>query len=126
MGLTVLFMLLFCLFIASYKIFRSKPRGETHWGPVPQRIEIPFRGLMMVSNEYAHPHTGHDTRIPGWLNAWMTRIFIAIVLQCAAIFLISQFPSFQSPFWLGLVLQGYAYCSAFLFYASAWDDGYDY
>ncbi len=56
------------------------------------------------------------------LNNWVTRIFTAIVLQCVAIYLISQFPGFTSPFWLGIVLQFYTYSSAYIFYSSNWGD----
>ena len=52
------------------------------------------------------------------LNVWVTRIFIAIVLQCTALYLMSRFPGMESPFWLGIVLQGFTYGSAALFYAS--------
>lgn len=52
------------------------------------------------------------------LNVWVTRIFIAIVLQCTALYLMSTFPGMESPFWLGIVLQGFTYGSAALFYAS--------
>ena len=57
-----------------------------------------------------------------WISTWVTRLFIAIVLISATIYLVSQCPGFQSPFWLGLVLQGFTYGSAYLFYASGGDE----
>jgi hypothetical protein len=49
---------------------------------------------------------------------WVTRIFVAIVFHCAALSLLSQHPAFQSPLWLGLLLQGFAYVSALTYYLS--------
>ena len=57
-----------------------------------------------------------------WVNVWVTRLFIAIVLISAALFLVSQYPGLQSPFWLGLALQGFTYSSAFIFYVSGGDE----
>jgi len=51
-------------------------------------------------------------------SSWVTRIFVAIVLHCVAISLLSQHPAFQSPLWLGLLLQGFAYASALTYYLS--------
>lgn len=122
MNLTVLFMLLFGLFMASYRVFKRR----LGWGPrvnlSPTNVEIPFQGTTTLSHAYPQPLPGLGSGGPQWLSTWVTRIFIAIALQCAAIFLLSQFPGFQSPFWLGIVLQGYTYGSAFLFYASGWED----
>ena len=56
------------------------------------------------------------------LNPWVTRIFIAIVLQCAAIYLVSAYPGTRSPFWLGIILQGFTYGSAAVYYVS-WSEG---
>jgi hypothetical protein len=58
----------------------------------------------------------------GWISAWVMRLFIAIVLISAALYLVSQCPGFQSPFWLGIVLQGFTYGSAYLFYVSGGDE----
>jgi len=51
-------------------------------------------------------------------SSWVTRIFVAIVLHCAALSLLSQHPAFQSPLWLGLLLQSFSYASAFIYYLS--------
>jgi hypothetical protein len=34
----------------------------------------------------------------------------------------SQFPGIQSPYWLGIALQGFTYGSAALFYSSGGDE----
>ncbi len=125
LSLTALFMLLFGLFITSYRVFRRNIGGGLHIGPSHPNIEITFRGPLTLDGVYMQgtPAPGSDGL--KLLNTWVTRIFAAIVLQCAAIYLISQFPGFKSPFWLGIVLQAYTYGSAYLFYASSWDDQFE-
>jgi hypothetical protein len=115
-------MLLFGLFIASYRVLRRGMGGGLYRGLSHPNIEITFQGPMTLSNAYMQGTPAPRSDGPKLLNIWVTRIFAAIVLQCAAIYLISQFPGFQSPFWLGIVLQAYTYGSAYLFYASSWDD----
>ena len=112
-------MLLFGLVIASYRVFKTK----IGWGQGAFSA-APVGSLAMGSTSY--PSSGvllSDSDGGGErLMKWVTRIFIAIVLQCAALFLISQYPGVQSPFWLGIVLQGYTFVSAGLFYISGGDD----
>jgi hypothetical protein len=115
-------MLLFGLFIASYRIFRKGMEGGAYGGPSHSNIEIMFRGPLSLSRAHLQGTPAPGSGGPKLLNAWVTWIFAAIVLQCAAIYLISRFPGFQSPFWLGIVLQAYTYGSAYLFYASSWGD----
>jgi hypothetical protein len=121
-SLTALFMLLFGLFIASYRVLRRGMGGGPYGSPSHPNIEITFQGPLTFSGAYMQGTPAPGSGGPKLLNTWVTRIFAAIVLQCAAIYLISQFPGFQSPFWLGIVLQAYTYGSAYLFYASSWDD----
>jgi len=59
------------------------------------------------------------------LSPWMTRIFIAIVALCTAVYLISAYPGMESPFWLGIVLQFFIYGSAALCYASWRNEPHD-
>ena len=59
------------------------------------------------------------------LSPWMTRIFIAIVALCAAVYLISAYPGTENPFWLGIVLQFFIYGSAALCYASWRNEPHD-
>ena len=122
MSLTALFMLLFGLFIASYWVFRRWPKGDFHGGLAPSSLEAALPSPITFEPPLPQPPFGPGGGLPQWLNPWVTRLFIAIVLQCAALYLLSQFPSFESPFWLGIVLQGYTYGSAALFYASGRDD----
>jgi len=117
MSLTVLFMLLFGLFIASYRALRGRIGGAYHC------LSPPYMRPSRIST--ASPSGPNLQEVPvlgggqgQGLDKWVTRLFIAIVLQCAALYLMSQLPGVQSPFWLGIVLQGYSYGSAALFYAS--------
>lgn len=120
MSLTILFIFLLAMFIASYRKLRKEPRwkingiiSQPHNNPLSENYFIPVQ---------APPRTPSLNEGGYSIDTWATRIFIAIVLQCVALFLLSQLPGFQSPFWLGIVLQGYTYCSAALFYASGKDD----
>ena len=120
MSLTVLFMLLFGLFIMSYKVLK---RNMGHVYPV-------FGALNMSAStgdvNAFDTRTGLSLGVANvsrtGVDRWVTRLFIAIVLQCAALYLMSQFPGMKSPFWLGIVLQGFTYGSAALFYASGGGD----
>jgi hypothetical protein len=122
MSLTVLFMLLFGLFIASYRVFGRRLGLGSHGGIPTSNVGASFLGQTALVR--AHPQTlqGLGGGSPQRLNTWVTRLFIAIVLQCAALFLVSQFPGIQSPSWLGMALQGITYGSAALFYASDGDE----
>ena len=121
MTLAVLFMLLFGLFIASYKILKrnvglgSYTDHATHPGDSSQIRSYSYNGGIV--SELPALVESEDGQVDG-LNVWVTRIFIAIVLQCTALYLMSRFPGMDSPFWLGIVLQGFTYSSAALFYAS--------
>jgi len=121
MSLTVLFMLLFGLFIVSYKVLkRNFGWGSPGFGSSYVKASL-AGGLSLgagLSSDY--PTIGElvDNSSGQSLNKWVTRIFIAIVLQCSALYLMSQYPGMKSPFWLGIVLQGFTYGSAALFYAS--------
>jgi len=55
-------------------------------------------------------------------SARTTHTFIAIVLSCTGVYMISLYPEVTSPFWLGFVLQAFIYASAFLFYKT-WRKG---
>lgn len=122
MSLTALFMLLFGLFIASYKVLRRRPG----WGSYIELNTISNKAALPSPITFEpplpQPPFGPSGGLPQWLNPWVSRLFVAIVLQCAALYLLSQFPGFESPFWLGIVLQGYTYGSSALFYASGRDD----
>lgn len=122
MSLTALFMLLFGLFIASSRVFRRRPGWSLYGGLNQPDLEAALPSPITFEPPLPQPPFDPDGGLPQWLNPWVTRLFIAIVLQCAALYLLSQFPSFESPFWLGIVLQGYTYGSAALFYASGRGD----
>ena len=124
-SLTALFILLFGLFIASYRMFRRGLRSGSFRDLNHPSIEISFQGPLTLNRAYTQVSSASGNSSPKLFSTWVTRIFAAIVLQCAAIYLISQFPGFQSPFWLGIVLQAYTYGSAYIFYVSGWDDQSD-
>jgi hypothetical protein len=121
MSLTVLFMLLFGLFIASYKVLkRSLGWGSPGLGPSYVETSLAAGSSLGAGLPSDYPTVGEliDGDRGKALNKWVNRIFIAIVLQCTALYLMSQYPGMESPFWLGIVLQGFTYGSAALFYAS--------
>jgi hypothetical protein len=117
-SLTALFFLLFALFMASYKTIKGGPTQVPGVLPVPSSIKstsLDYTALKRM--EVMSSYIATVSKRPK-LNTWVTRIFIAIVLQCAAIYLISTFPGTRSPFWLGITLQGFTYGSAAVYYAS--------
>jgi hypothetical protein len=118
MSLTVLFTLLFGLFIASCRVFGRWLGWGSNRSPPMSTVEAPFLGQIALARVCSQPLHRLGTGVPQSLNTWTTRLFIAIVLQSAALFLVSQFPGIQSPLWLGIALQGFTYGSAALFYAS--------
>jgi hypothetical protein len=122
MSLTVLFMLLFGLFLASCRVFGKWLGWGSNGTPAISTVEAPFLGQNVLARAYSQPLQSLGASSPQRLNTWATRLFIAIVLQCAALFMVSQFPGIQSPFWLGIALQGFTYGSAALFYASGGDE----
>ena len=113
-------MLLFGLFLSSYRVFKRR-LGWGEGGLAVSPVSVTSLGWL----------TGKAVRLdamPGLedgatkASKWVTRIFIAIVLQCGGLYLISQFPGMNTPFWFGIALQGFSFCSAALFYISGGDD----
>jgi len=119
--LAVLFMLLFGLFIVSYKILKRNVGVGNYGGLVTPSGDSSLIGGSSFSGgivtKYPAMTKSENEQFDG-LSVWVTRIFIAIVLQCTALYFMSRFPGMESPFWLGIVLQGFTYGSAALFYAS--------
>jgi len=122
MSLTVLFTLLFGLFIASCRVFSGWLGRVSNRRPPISAFEAPFLGQKAPTRAQTQPHQRIGVGGPQSFNTWTTRLFIGIVLQSAVLFLISQFPGIQSPYWLGMALQGFTYGSAALFYASGGDE----
>ena len=117
-SLAALFMLLFAIFLASYTMLRRElPRGS---GAVVTSTSMESVPLGFTSHCRMGLHTPSKTSKMSisMLTPWLTRLFIAIVLLCATIYLISAYPGTESPFWLGIVLQGFTYGSAAVYYAS--------
>lgn len=124
-SLTALFMLLFALFLASYRVFERKlPRGSVAILAPTSMASTPLSYTSLERMDL-HSPSGSAEMTRSKLSNWVTRIFIAIVLQCAAIYLISAYPGTQSPFWLGITLQGFTYGSAAVYYASWGKDPHD-
>lgn len=120
MSLTIFFTLLFVVFVASYRVLKRDERGSLYanvsspyFDVLPAGYIIPVQALSKTPDPNKECYS---------LETWLTRIFVAIILQCATIFILSQLPGFKSPFWLGIVLQGFTYGSATLFYMSGRDD----
>gem|GEM_PF-1748320 len=102
---TMLFALLVALLLLSQLLRREMPRGPKG------RVGARAQGL----DSSCLPQC---SRLVAGLNTWMTRIFVAMVLQCAFLSLLSQYPASRSPLWLGLVLQGFTYASAAIYHLS--------
>lgn len=113
-------MLLVCLFTASIRgVEKSGAWGSGGFLSYGAEVPLVAVGILKTRNSLDGTYLGRSS---GWIGTWVTRLFIAIVLISAAIFLFSQCPGFQSPFWLGIVLQGFTYVSAALFYVSGGDE----
>ena len=122
-SLTAFFMLLFALFLARYRIFRKElTHGQ---GTILASAYMESTSLGYTALEGAGLYSSPKTINSSKLSPWVTRIFIAIVLQCAAIYLISAYPGTESPFWLGITLQCFTYGSAAVCYASWGREPYD-
>ena len=120
MSLTIFFTLLFVVFVASHRVLKRDERGSLYDNISPPHFDALSAGY--VISVQALPKTSDPNKEGYSLETWLTRIFVAIVLQCAALFILSQLPGFKSPVWLGIVLQGFTYGSATLFYMSGRED----
>jgi len=107
----LLISLLFLLLLVCYSMSR-------YFAQVEETYHIAHGGLktdlLGIDNLYA-PIIRIQGRRVFW-SIWATRIFIAIVLSCVGVGLISQYSGAPSPVWLGIVLQAFIYVSAFFFY----------
>jgi hypothetical protein len=91
--------------------------------------------LALSLSSRAKVYKGRDIRHPGLtsdnegrsrrgfgaltkVEACINLAFVSIIVLCAALFLVSQFPGWESPVWLGLVLQAFTYLSAAIFHVS--------
>jgi len=99
-GITLLFLLHICLSL----VIHLKSWGRTQ-------------------GEWNHPVLSRES---SGLSRWVNRVFVAIAVSCATLGLLSQVPGSQSPVWLGLTLQGFTYCSAFIFYAASGEQDPEY
>jgi hypothetical protein len=52
------------------------------------------------------------------IDPWMDRLLVATILLSSITSLLSSIPGVERPSWLFLVLQGFTYTSAALYYAS--------
>lgn len=120
LSLTLLFMLLFGLFISSYRVFKRR-LGWGNGGLTISPMNVMSLGSLTGKAVNFNPMPGLDDGGER-ISKWVTRIFIAIVLQCGGLYLISQFPGINTPFWFGVALQGFSFGSAALFYISGGDD----
>ena len=120
MGLSILFILLASLFTASVKwIGKSGLWSSGGFASYGMDASLFVDRVLLASKK---PGVIFSERKNNWISTWVTRLFVAIVLISATIYLVSQCPGFQSPFWLGFVLQGFTYGSAYLFYVSGGDE----
>jgi predicted cobalt transporter CbtA len=120
MCMSILFILLVSLFTASAKgIGKSGLWGSGGFASYGMDASLVVDRALLAPKK---PGAIFSERENDWISTWVTRLFIAIVLISAIIYLVSQCPGFQSPFWLGFVLQGFTYGSAYLFYVSGGDE----
>jgi len=117
-SLTGLFMLLFAIALASYRTLRMGSLHGSGAGLASVYMDSTPLGYTTMDQAGLHAASAAARRGSTGLSSWVNRIFIAIVLQCAAIYLISSYPGTRSPFWLGVILQGFTYGSAAVYYAS--------
>lgn len=122
MILTLLFALLFGFFTVSRLGFERRLGRGSCEGFSLSYVEVLSLDSANIDRASTQPLHSLGNGASRCVDSWVTRLFIAIVLQCAALYLISQFPGVRSPFWLGVVLQGFTYGSAALFYASGGDE----
>jgi len=101
-------------------VMKRGERGDLYGKVSPPHFDALSAGY--VISVQALPKTPDPKKECYSLETWLTRIFVAIVLQCATLFILSQLPGFKSPVWLGIVLQGFTYGSTTLFYMSGRDD----
>lgn len=111
-SLTALFMLLFAIFIASYSLSRRRPPRSSGATLASTSMDVTTLAYTALSRIALNSPSGSVGPTQSRLSTWATRIFIAIVLQCTAIYLISTYPGTKSPLWLGIILQGFTYGSA--------------
>jgi len=115
-SLTFLFTLLVGLFLASYWIFEKKPSHDQRTDYATAHMEL--TSLKYTTPQRGDPYPNSKTIWSSRISYWMTYTFIAIVLQSTSLYLISAYPGIKSPFWLGLILQGFIYGSAAIYLAS--------
>ena len=120
LSLTLMFMLLFGLFISSYRVFKRR-LGWGSGGLAVSTMSAMSLGSLSGNAVQLDAMPGLDDGVMR-ASKWVTRIFIAIVLQCGGLYLISQFPGMNTPFWFGIALQGFSFGSAALFYISGGDE----
>lgn len=115
-SLTIIFTLLFGLFLASYWVFEKKLSQSPRTNFAITYVEsTPFR---YTTPERVDPYPYSKNIWSSRVSLWITYIFIAIVLQSTGLYLISAYPGIKSPSWLGIILQGFIYGSAAIYLAS--------
>ena len=124
-SLTALFMLLFAIFLASYTVLRRGLPRDSEAILTSTSMESTPLGYTTLSRMGLHTPSRTAGLARSRLNIWVTRFIIAIVLHCAAIYLISAYPGMESPFWLGIILQVFIYGSAVVCYAAWGKEPYD-
>lgn len=117
LGIGLLFLLLFVCYLMSRRSIHAEEAYLAAHGD--SGLNHPNSGQQepdaLESNALAALVVRIRKRYRFW-SAWATRMFVAIVLSCAGVYLFSKFSGVASPSWLGFALQAFSYGSAFLFY----------
>jgi hypothetical protein len=115
---SILFMLLFGFFVSSFRMGLKWRK----YGGFTSPLDSPPFGYPTQGNVNPQPLPSLGVGVCRGQSTWITRLFIAIVIVCNVLFLISQHPRLQNPLWFGIVLQGFTYGSAAIFYGAEGDD----
>jgi len=115
-SLIVVFTLLVGLFLASHWMFEKKPSQNSRTNHATASMAL--TPLRYTTPERADLYPNSKTIWSSRVERWMTRIFIAVVLQSTGLYLVSAYPGTKSPPWLGIILQGFIYGSATIYLAS--------
>ncbi len=116
--LSILFLILAVCFITSHYHLRAETAVyATHTELDPNYIDL--NELDVTSMEYNSlyaPVVRIRRRFEFW-SRLATRVYVALIISSAVIYIVSSFPlSPPSPFWFVVLLQVYAFTGAYLTY----------
>ena len=117
-GLSILFLLLAVCFIMSHYHIRAETAVYTmHTELDPSYIDLnELETTSMEYNSLYAPVVRIRRRFEFW-SRLATRLYVALVVSSAVIYIVSSFPSSPpSPFWFTVLLHAYSFAGAYLTY----------